>query len=155
MGELNRITNASKATLTKRSLEEQKRKDEIAEAKRKRKADREAKNAIRAKIAAAKEERMKKEGLLTVVDNSSKSQSNSTLKKEKPAKKVYTSCALAIRTPSGSTIKHDFKPDDTLQTVYDHLKTSCGITGDFAICTTFPRKSYRGADLNITLKAAD
>lgn len=155
--ELNRIKGAAATAVTKRQLEERKRKDEIAAAKRKRAEEKRHKAEIRAKIQAAKEERMRKAGLVTVL---APAKEPSAKKKEEPVKpptkkKHYDTCALALRLPSGETVKQDFKPTDTLQDVHDFLRSTKCQTGNFSLCTNFPRKSYTGADLSITLQEAD
>jgi len=155
--EINRIKGAASSAATKRVLEERKRKDELAAAKKKRLEEKRHKAEIRKKIQDAKEERMKKAGLITVIAPTTESP-----KKKEPvapvapvSTKEYTSCALAIRLPSGETVKHEFKPTDTLQDVYNYLRDTKCQTGEFSICTNYPRKSYRGDALLISLKDAD
>lgn len=121
--------------------------------KKKRLAEKRQKQEIRAKIAAAKEERMKKAGLIHVVapaDTKPKSKPQQT----KQVEKKYDSCSLAIRMPSGETVKHDFQPTDTLQSVYDYLKSTQGLVRDFTINNNYPRRAYEGDSLKITLKDA-
>merc|ERR1712137_242477 len=131
--EINRIKNAAASAQTKRSLEEQKRKDEIAAAKRKRLEEKRQKAEIRAKIQAAKEER-----------------------KAAPVEtKKHTTCSLKIRLPSGKTVEQDFKPSDTLYDVYKFLQTSHAQAGNFSICTNYPRKAFTGEALKTTLQDAE
>ena len=154
--ELNRIKGAASTAATKRVLEERKRKDEIPAAKKKRREEKRHKAEIRAKIQAAKEERMRKAGLITVLEPQKEP---TPAKKEEKAsapvtKKEYTSCALALRLPSGETVKQDFKPTDTLQDVHDFLRSTKCQTGQFTLCTNFPRKVYTGDALMTTLQDA-
>merc|ERR1712137_257074 len=152
--EINRIKNASSSTMAKRAIEEQKRKDEVALMKRQKREEKEARAAIRAKIAAAKEDRLGQAG--HVVPSSPSSSDTQPQTSAAPTKE-YSECALAIRLPNGQAVKATFKPSDTLETVHQYLlQQSTGLPPNFALSTNYPRKAYRGDMLaQVTLSQAE
>lgn len=64
------------------------------------------------------------------------------------------SCTIQIRMPS-DTIKGFFRPTDTLRTVHQYVHLHLEPKKNFVLVTTFPKKTYSGEQLDITLKQAD
>jgi hypothetical protein len=154
--ELARIKNITTGTQTKREMEEQKAKNEAALLKRKAQQEKEDRNNIRAKIEAAKQERQSR-AAAPLQSSSTAAIVASPSQLQSSAPKEYTTCSLSIRLPSGSSVKHDFLPSDTLRTVHNFLLGSdVGLSNTFSFATTFPpRKVYRGEVLDtVTLTAA-
>ena len=73
----------------------------------------------------------------------------SALSTSQPAKKEYTEATIQIRLADGSTVKAQFKPQDPLRTVWNHVSLLTD-SSNFALSTTFPRKVYTGSALDTT-----
>jgi len=65
----------------------------------------------------------------------------------------YT-CTIQIRLPSGQ-IKGHFRPSDTLSLVHKYTALHLEPGAIFALCSTFPKRSFTGDALNQTLQQAD
>ena len=152
--ELNRITNSAAATKARRDLEEKRRLDEINESKRKKLAEKKAKDEILEKIRLAKEERMRAANPQAQQTPPAQPKPAEAPKAASSGPVVYNECALAIRLPTGETVKHTFLPEDTLQTVHDYLVNNGKMSRGFQFVLNYPRKVYSSANFSTTLKQA-
>jgi len=68
-------------------------------------------------------------------------------------KKVYDSCRIQFRLFDGSTKNSNFKADDCLEVIYNHIMVDLGVNNtSFELCMTFPRKTFGEQDKSKTLK---
>jgi hypothetical protein len=71
-------------------------------------------------------------------------------------KKEYVECVLQIRMPPPlAKLTGNFKATDTMRDVVEFVKQNQKDKFEFQIMTPFPKKIYKGADLDTTLTAAE
>ena len=145
---------------TQDAKEDLARKEQIKEAAKKRQekmADVEAKNRIRAKIAADKAERTRKaeeakaarEGRAPVEETPAPAAAAPAA----PKTSSHSEARLRLQTPSGNVIK-TYPADTTLFEVAQQLEAENG-TSVSSFTMTFPRKTFEGhVDFSKTLKEA-
>merc|ERR1712137_353857 len=148
--ERKRVKDAANISGTLEHLEDVRRKAEIQESKRKKLADKRAREEIRRKIQAAKQERAAKTDQSPSIDPAhSPNTPPQAQSPAQPSSPISTECALAIRLPNGKTVKHTFPSSANLRSVHDLLISEVGRSG-FSLVTNYPRKVYSGSALDST-----
>ncbi|KAG5421819.1 hypothetical protein I9W82_000911 [Candida metapsilosis] len=115
-----------KSVLRHRKIVEQQRKEKLAEKRR-----------LRELLEADKRERQSRERAEKELFEESKPSLPTSSKSSS-----HTNCLLAIKLFDGSTIKHDFKPEDTLTTVRTFLDEEVKIIPSTSSMPSFASTSY-------------
>ena len=127
---------------------------EVEERRRQKEADRIAKDNVKRQLEADKLER-KRQAEERKMMASGKSvpppASTTPTASSTNVSKDYTDSRIQIRVTSGPPLTKVFSANDPLSVVYEFCKQS-GVTGDFKLMQTFPRKVLAGGDLSKTLK---
>ncbi|KAF8933619.1 ubiquitin-related domain-containing protein [Dissophora ornata] len=140
-------------TEVKAKLEEKEMKKMVDLKKKEKEQDRLAKLAIKAKIEADKQERLRKKQQAAGIQQANvaaAAQAQASSAAAPAQTKVYTEARLQIRQPEGQQpIVHTFQASDKLSVVYDFMREHR--QGSFKLMTTFPRKVLDGDNLEKSL----
>jgi len=120
----------------------------VASKKREKDEEKKARQRVKEKIERNKRERLERTGKLP---DESKPAAGTPSPTQPAAPLTYDECAVQIRLTNGSTIQHNFKPDDTLRVVYNWVaQNRTDAKGSFMLLTAYPRKEYSGSSLDST-----
>ncbi|BGP19749.1 hypothetical protein JCM10213_004376 [Rhodosporidiobolus nylandii] len=138
-------------------------KKEAEKRKREKAEDAAARARIVAQIAADKKEKAEKAARAKAIregrnpdDLSAPSaaapQPSTTSSAPAGERKTYDTARLQLRVPSGPPIVHSLPATAKLREVVEHVKTQTGMES-VTLTSSFPRKTYTDADLDLDLKA--
>jgi len=154
--EKERRKSGKEAIEAKKKFEQQQRQRDMEQRLREKEEEKRAKEAIKKRLEQDKLERETEKKRKEMEKQNAPTQTPAPAPTSaQPVKKEYTEATIQIRMTDGSTIKAQFKPQDPLRMVWNHVSLLTDST-NFALSTTFPRKVYTGATLDTTtLQQAD
>eukprot|EP01113_Clastostelium_recurvatum_P015543 TRINITY_DN1868_c0_g1_i6.p1 TRINITY_DN1868_c0_g1~~TRINITY_DN1868_c0_g1_i6.p1 ORF type:complete len:639 (-),score=217.07 TRINITY_DN1868_c0_g1_i6:232-2127(-) len=152
--EIARRKGGQDAIEARKLWEEEQMKKAADKARREKEEEKMAKERIRKKVEQDKLERASKKAASSTTAPVAAPTPAAAPVAAAPAKE-YTEAQVQIRLTDGSVLRATFKPTDTMKVVQQWVaanRTDGG--GSFNLSTTFPRKVFSGADMNVTLKEA-
>jgi len=140
----------------RRHLEKQRQK-EIEEAIKEKKEKQAELERVRKQLEEDKRARTQKFSMATTSSPSQTQLSTSSQQSSRAVNSVSStsSCILQIRLPNGTALKAEFKPTDTIGSVYKYVANYLEPGTNFLLIIPFPRKEFTEAMVNLTLKDAD
>ena len=156
------IQDAKKMNEQRENWKQEQRDREIASAQRERREEEDRKRLLKKQLEWDKKERMANQCPAgTLVDRSSPAPAAAQAPAPAPVPSTIpkaseaTTCELQIRFPNGTKTQAQFCPEDTIQTVYDHVTTHQeGEFYAFVLMSPYPRKKFEGDDMRMTLREA-
>jgi len=142
-------------TEARRKHDELEAKKIVDERKRQKADDKAARAKVLAQIEADKQRR--KEMFSNEKPVETPKPAATVVSPAKPAARDYTETRLQMRLPDGSALVETFKAKEPLSAVRLYIQTNRtdGLTGNFTMQTTFPRRVFTDDDMEAPLSVLD